>query len=312
MRTKHIFFALAVWALAGCASVEVKRGNDLSNAGIAYSQATSALLEVAVDSMINADSEAHVRSKLPKEALSDPQYSPEEMRERLKRSDADLISNVELIMTLKASVGSIESYFKGLQTLADNSQSAATATAVSSLADTINGLNGALKNSKSAVKPIISDSQKAALSGLAKIVADQVHGKIVSDALKRDAKVIGEAILLQEQLIGFAEGVIAADMNETATRFYVDSVRAPYEIQAIDKTWVTNRRAYIRTKATGKMLEAVKLARDASKQMGKTWEKILSGVYDGSDMISQLKELDSIVSALVAIKNAEKPVTPTK
>jgi len=262
--------------------------------------------------MINADSEAHVRSKLPKEALSEPQYAPEQMRDRLKQSDVALIANVSQMMTLKASVGSIEAYFKGLQSLADNSQSAATSTAVSSLADTINGLNGALKDSESGLKPVISDSQKNALSGLAKIVADQVHGQKVSDALKRDAKVIGEAILLQEKIIEFAEKAIAADMNDTANRFYVDSVRAPYEVQEIDKNWVTNRRAYIRTKATGKMLEAVKLAKEASKQMGKTWEKILSGAYDNTEIIKQLKELDSVVSALVAIKNAEKPIAPTK
>ena len=139
-----------------------------------------------------------------------------------------------------------------------------------------------------------------------------MHAKKVRDALKRDAKIIGEAILLQEEILGFAEKVIVGDLNSKANRFYVDSVREPFESQEIDEKWVENRSIYIRSKATGQVSEAVKAAEEASKQMGKIWEKMLSGVYDASEIRQQIQYLETIVNALLALKQAEKPVAPTE
>lgn len=312
MKLKYAIMAVAIAGASGCSTVDLQRGKDLSSAGVSYSQATSALIDVAVDSMINADSEAHVRTKLPQEALTKPEFTPEKLRARLEKSDEGLISNTSQLMTLKASVGSVEAYFKGLQSLADNPQSDTTASAVSTLADRVNALNGALKKTEGSVKPVISESQKTALSGLAKIVADQVHANKVGDALKRDAKVIGEAILLQEEILAFAEKVIVGDLNSKANRFYVDSVEESFEKQELDEKWVDNRRVYIKSKATGQVSEAVKTAKEASKQMGKTWEKILSGVYDVSEIRQQIQDLEAIVNALLALKQAEKPVAPTE
>ena len=312
MKIKYTIIAIAIAGVTGCSTVDLQRGKDLSSAGVSYSKATSILIDVAVDSMINADSEAHIRTKLPQAVLIRPEYTPEKLRARLEKSDFELISNTTQLLTLKASVGSIEAYFSGLQTLADNPQSEATSSAVSTLADRVNALNGALKESEGSVKPVISESQKTALSGLAKIVSDQVHAKKVGDALKRDAKIIGEAILLQEEILGFAEKVIIGDLNSKANRFYVDSVEEPFEKQTIDETWVNNRNIYIKAKATGQVSEAVKTAKEASKQMGKIWGKILSGVYDVSEIRQQIQDMEAIVNALLALKKVEKPVTPAE
>lgn len=313
MKMRHTILAITIVGLSGCSTVDLQRGKDLSSAGVAYSQATSALIDVAVNSMIDADSEAHVRTKLPQQVLTRPEYTPEELGEKLKESDSGLISNTAQLLTLKASIGSIEAYFKGLQSLADNPQSDTTASAVSTLADRVNALNGALKKTEGGVvELVISESQKTALSGLAKLVADQIHAKKVGNALKRDAKIIGEAILLQEEILNFAEKVIAGDLNSKANRFYVDSVRVPFEKQIINEKWVGDRRVYIKSIATGQVSEAIKSAREASKQMGKIWEKILSGVYDVSEIRHQIQDIEAIVNALLALKQAEKPVVPAE
>lgn len=312
MKMKHLVVAITIVGLSGCATANVQQGKDLSSAGVAYSQATSALIDVAINSMIDADSEALVRTKLPKEVLTRPKYTPEKLREKLAKSDSELISNTTQLLTLKASVGSIEAYFKGLQSLADNPQSDTTASSVSTLGDRVNSLNEALKNTEGKVKPVISESQKTALNGLAKLVSDQVHGKMVGDALKRDAKVIGEAILLQGEILSFAENVIVGDLNSKANRFYVDNVEEPFEKQTMNDKWVSDRRVYVKSKATGQVSEAIKTARETSKQMGKIWKKILSGVYDISEIRQQIQDEEAIVNALLALKQAEKPVAPVE
>ncbi|MCK4815956.1 hypothetical protein KA005_09300 [bacterium] len=296
--------------VTGCSSVAVQRGKDLSSAGVAYSEATASLIDVAIDSMVNADSEAFVRTKLRPEALTRPEYSVENLQDRLAKSNIELISNTKQLLILRASVGSVGSYFKALQSLADNPQSDTTSSAVSTLSDRVNSLNVVLNKGEGSVKPVISEAQKTALSGLAKLVADQVHGKKVATALKRDAHIIGEAILLQEQILSLAEKVIIGDLNSKTNKFYVDKVQRPFEKQTIDENWVNHRRVYVKAKATGEISTSIKAARDASKQMGDTWNKILSGVYDVSEMRQQIEDIESIVTTMLALKQAEKPKAP--
>lgn len=309
MKTRYAILVLmfAFIGVAGCPSVGLQRGKDLSSAGVAYSEATGSLIDVAIDSMINADSEALVRIKLPPEALTRPEYSAENLRDKLDKSNIGLISNTKQLLILRASVGSVRSYFKALQSLADNPQSDTTSSAVSTLSDRVNSLNVVINKSEGSVKPVISEAQKTALSGLAKLVADQVHGKKVATALRRDAQIIGEAILLQEQILSLAEKVIIGDLNSKTNRFYVDKIQRPFEKQTIDDKWVNHRRVYVKAKATGEVSASIKPARDASKQMGETWNKILSGVYDVSEMRQQIEDIESIVATILALKQAEKP-----
>jgi hypothetical protein len=305
-----MIIAIIIAGISGCASVDVQKGKDLSSAGVAYSQATSALIDVAINSMIDADSEAHVRTKLPQEALTRMEYTPKKLREKLKKSDSTLISNTTQLLLLKASVDSMGAYFKALQTLADNPQSDTTASSVSTLADRVNSLNAELKKPNEGIQPIISESQKTALNGLSKLVSDQAHAIKVSNALKRDSKIIGESILLQKEILSFAEKIIIGDLNSKANRFYVDNVEDHFEKQNIDDKWVSDRRLYIKSKATGQISEAVTTPSEASTQMSKIWEKVLSGVYSSSEMHQQIQDLDAIVKALLALKQAEKPIVP--
>lgn len=307
-----LMFAAAILTLAGCASVEVQRGKNLASSGVQYTKATATLIDVATDAMIDADSEAFVRTKLPTEALSRPENSPEKLQGRLEKSNEGLVQNTKLFLALRTSLSTVGDYFAALQTLTDNPQSEATASAVSSLADRVNTLNKALKEGDNPVKPILSDEQKTALSGLTKLVADQIHGVLVGAALRRDAPIIGESLLLQEKILDLSELIISGALIEQNNRFFVDKVQKRFKKQDIDSSWVMDRNKYIKAKAIGETSKEIKAARDASKQMRKTWEKILSGVYDTSEMRQQIEELNALVAAMVALKQAEKPKAPTQ
>jgi hypothetical protein len=300
----HAGSVLLVGALlAGCAATNVDRAKDLSSAGVRYAQTTSAVVNVAIDSIIDADSEAQVRSKPRPTNLG-----PAEVRQQqLEQLDADLIDSVAYYAKLRGSIGTLESYFQALQALADGSQADATQAAVSTLADRVNSLNGALEKGKSGVKPAISDAQKSALSGLSKLVAREVHGAVVGRALQRDAVAIGTALALQHDVLRIAEGDISNKIAEANTRFYVDKVLAPYQKATIDSAWVDDRRTYIKVKALGQSLEAVKSAQAASAQMQAVWQKLLSGDFTIGEIASVLKETDELLAAVATLKAAEKP-----
>ncbi len=300
----HTATALLFGALvAGCAATNVERAKDVSSAGVRYAQTTSAVVGVAMDSIIDADSEAQVRSKPRPVNLG----TPEQRKQQLDRLDADLIDSVAYYAKLRSSIGALEAYFQALQALADGSQADATQAAVSTLADRVNSLNNTLEKGGAGVKPVLSDAQKTALAGLSKLVAKQVHGAVVGRALERDAAVIGRALILQQQVLTVAESDIANKITEANNRFYVDKVLGPYQKATIDSAWVDDRRTYIKVKALGQTLDAVRSAQAASMQMQAVWERILSGDFNVGEIASILKETDELLAAVVALKAAERP-----
>ncbi len=307
--TRLLMCAFVAFAVTGCASVNVQRGKDLSTAGVQYTRATATLVDAATDAMIDSDSEAFVRTKLPAAALSKPELL-NKLRDNLQKSNDGLVLNTRLFTSLRSSLSTVEAYFKALQSLAENPQSQATASAVSTLSDRVNGLNKVLQASDGPVRPVISDAQKTALSGLTKLVADQIHGTAVGSALKRDAPAIGEALLLQEQVLGLSQTIILGALNDQTNRFEIDNIRRPFDKQEIGSGWVTDRNKFIRSKALGETSKELQAARFASQLMSKTWEKILSGVYDTSEIRLAIEEVDALASALTALKQAEKPKSP--
>lgn len=301
---------VSVFILVGCGSVQVQRGKNLATAGVQYSQATAALVDVANDAMIDSDSEALVRTKLPADALNADTIT--KLRDRLTQLDSGLVDNTKTFISMHASLSATESYFLALQNLADNPQSEAAASAVSVLSDRVNSLNAALKNGDSSLKPVLSDQQKAALSGLTKLVVDQVHGAKVNAALKRDAAIIGETLQLQARIIDLASRVISSELKDQNNRFYVDRIKRQFENQEIGSTWVADRNTYIKTKAIGETSEELQAARQAARQMSASWEKILSGDYDISEMAAQIAEVEALAAAIVKLKQAEKPKAADK
>lgn len=295
-------FVLIGALVAGCATTNVDRARDISTAGIRYAQTTSAAVDVAIDSIIDADSEAQVRSKPRPTNLE----APSVRKERLKKLDDDLIGSVVHYANLRRSIGALEAYFHALQVLADGSQADATQAAVSTLADRVNSLNSALEQGRLDVKPVLTDAQKSALAGLSQIVAKQVHGAVVGRALERDAPVIGRALLLQHQVLTAAESDIANKITEANNRFYVDRVLGPYQKAAVDATWVDDRRTYIKAKALGLTLDTVRSVQSASAQMELVWNKILSGNVNSGEISNTLRETDELLAAVVALKAAEK------
>lgn len=305
MRTLIFAIAAAATAFAfsvsGCASVAVQRAKDVSSAGVAYSQATAAVVDIAIDATVDASSQSRVLGK-PRQPVTDPAERQVRQAE-LKEIDKELIGNATEYVRLKRSVGAIGAYFKALQELADGSPAEATQTAVAGLADRVNGLNAALDQGKDG-KPLISDAEKGAIAGLSKQVAKQIHGTALAQALERDAAVIGRALVLQEKVLKAAEMDIRANLTNASQRFYTSRVLVPYGSGAIDDAWANDRRAYIRVAALGNTPEALNTAQAASRQMQTVWARVLSGEYSAKEITAMLKDTEDLLAAVAALQDA--------
>jgi hypothetical protein len=283
---------------AGCASVQVERGKDLSSAGIAYSRATAAVIDVAVDASIDASSERQMRRRL--KATTDRAEQAAREKE-LREIDDALVQSVQLYMRLKRSVSAVEGYFVGLQALSGAEPGKATEGAVQTLVDRVNGLNGALERGAP-----ISEAKKGAIAAFAGLLVKQAHGAAVARALERDAEVIGRALVLQELTLHAAAGDIAAAAKDANARFYRDRVLKPFAAGGAGDGWADDRRVSLKLRAIGSSAETVASAEAAARQMQDVWGRILSGASSGKEFLSMLKDTEELLDAAIALKKANK------
>lgn len=284
------------WLQAGCAGVQLERAKDLSSAGIAYSQATAAVVDMAVDASIDASSERQIRRGLKAAATPEEQMAREQT---LRQLDDELVTSVRLYMRLKRSVHAVEGYFVGLQALAGANPGPATEAAVTTLVNRVNSINAALEQGTP-----IDDARRGAIASLAGLLVKQAHGAAVARALERDATVIGRALVLQELTLQAAAGDVAAGLNDASARFYRDRVLKPFNAGGVDAGWAADRRVALKVRAMSSSPEAVASAEAAARQMQAVWGRILSGETSGTEFLVMLKETEELLDAAIALKKA--------
>jgi len=305
MRMLSNGIVLVAVLVTGCSTTSVDRAQKLSEAGVAYAQATNAVVDQAIDASIDASSERQLRSK-PRQEVKD---SGEQAKRtaQLTELDAELRGNVVNYTRLKQSVAALEAYFAALGALAGASPGDATEKAVGTLADRVNGLSNALDRGKGG-GPLLSDAQKTAIAGLSKAVAKEVHGAAVAKALERDAPVIGRALVLQQMTLQAAANDIRAQLKQSSELFYADRVVGPYKRGTMDRSWVDDHRVAVKTMAVSSDPEAIAKANAAAEQVEVVWRRILSGEYSPEELSAILKDTQELLAAVNALKaaNAEK------
>jgi hypothetical protein len=303
----YLYRALSILllaSLAGCGGVAVQRAQDISSAGAAYAQASENLMDAAMSASIDSDSYSKLATKV---RSGDPKPPADQLRNELRSSDDGLVITLTRYQQLRASFVTLGAYFTALQELAANPHSEATATAVKSLAERANELDAVLTKDKELA---LTPAQITALSGLSKLVADQIHGAVIASALRRDAEAIGRTLAISQKAIRLAEKDVRDYLILKQDAFFRENVQKPYVAQSMNDQWVADRRTYLKAVALGKASEEIQKAEAASAQMQKTWEKILAGDLSAAELHKMLGEINQLLAAVDTLKSAEHPKKP--
>lgn len=298
---------LLVISLAGCTSATIQRAQDISTAGKAYAQASENLMDAAMNAAIDADSFTKVATKV-RGGTQPPTEQADQLAKELEESNAGLVVTLARYQQLRTSFVTLGAYFVALQELAANPQSHATASAVASLADRAREINAVLAKDGKLVLP---SAEINSLNGLSKLVADQVHGVVVAAALRRDASTIGRTLAISKKAVQLAETDVRDYLTLKQDAFYRDYVQKPYVVQSIGDQWVEDRREYLKAAALGKASDAISKAEAASKQMQKTWEKMLSGDFSTAELHKMLGEINQLLGAVNTLKSSTRAEKPT-
>jgi hypothetical protein len=275
-------------------SQRIQSTKDLSSSGILYAEAVDGLLNVTIDRIIDFDST---------EALQVRKRAKEEMLEQsIKERDAALIELLNELNSFKKYTQQLKAYFQNLQALANSSVQKDTGAAVLELSKSINNANEVIRKDKAIELDKETMDDISALGGL---VAKQVHAAKISTALRRDAGIISEQLILHEKLIENLAEMLEDCFDVESDKFYSDKVFGPYvnKQQKIGVQWKKDRKVWLTSQFT---LGSLNKAKEAAKQLRAIWEEILQGRSDLGSITMLLQDINEFVEVVNEINNANE------
>ena len=296
MRASFVTVFVIGLGLAGCAgpTQTVRQGAGLCAAGIQYTEALDALLEVTITSVIDYDSDELIRLR---------RYAdPNDLRTFLDDRDKALIEQVKTLETFRGHSQRLRTYFTCLQSLAEAKIQDSAAAAVGDLSGSIAAANESLKTSNHLD---LTENERTQLSQLGGLIAKSVHAQAVQAALRRDAAVIAEQLMLHEKLMEKLRGILEDRYAGQMDTVWNQKVRKPYVSVAkpIGSEWKTDRVRWIRSSFC---LGELTRAEEAVRQMRFVWMGILEGRQNVESLQSALNDIHDFTQTVQALHEASK------
>lgn len=186
-----VLFSL-ILLLSGCigSSQRIQHGRDLSTSGIQYADAVNGLLDVTIDRVIDFDSSEAIRIR---------KWANENtLKETIQERDSALHDLLNELNSFRRYTQQLKVYFLNLQSLSNSPVQAESGLAVRELSESVRNSNNEIR-SRATIE--LSDEEMEGITALSRSVAKGIHAAKISAALRRDATIIGEQLLLHEKLL---------------------------------------------------------------------------------------------------------------
>ena len=291
MRRKFVLTILiSVVMIFGCATQSIQQGKDLSTSGIAYTDAVDKLIDVTTDQIIDFDS-AELKKTRRGSNLED----------MINTKNKRLIRVINELNRFRTQTKLLKTYFVSLQALADSTVKDDAGGAVKSLSDSISKLNQAFEGNNG--NESLSEDQKAQIGALSGLAANSIHAEKIKRALKRDAKVIGTYLALQENQLTNIADMLKDRFDVSNALFLNEKVIAPYtdKDKPLPAAWSENRKQWVKTQFVNQQL---KTAKEAAKQLRGVWGDILQGKSDINSLSILISDVNEFVTTIQALETA--------
>jgi hypothetical protein len=282
--------------LSGCTgpSQRIQRARDLSTSGIQYAEAVNGLLDVTIDRVIDFDSSEAIRMR--KRAREDS------LKQKIQERDSALVALLDELNSFRRYIQQLKAYFLNLQALADSPVQKDTGAAVRELSESIKNANNEIRG-KEAIK--LSKEEMEGISEVGTLVAKGVHAAKIRTALRRDAEIIGEQLVLHEKLLDHLTGILKDSFEVENDEFRNSKVVGPYinKQEQIGDQWKKDRKKWLKSQFT---LESLNKAKEAAKQLGAVWGEILRGQTDAGSITALLRDINEFVLVVNEINNVNE------
>jgi hypothetical protein len=298
------FVVLVVWllvALTGCNTQPVKQSKAFAEAGIAYSVAIDELMKTTIEVVVEQDSRTllYLQSLT---SMADKKAERAKLAGYLSDHDAAIKKQLIALNELHKNSRLLKRYFVSLNALATATESNAASQSVGKLSDAINTSNTKLKKNE---KLAISDTEKQALTGVSAFVASTFQSAQLRSAMKRDAQIISEQLLLNEKMLALLSNMILHAGRANAARDYKSKVMRPYKNKKISKTatWKNYRKDILLFSSYDATLER---AKESAEQMRSIWHSMVENKLDITSIELFIQDVNDIVTVAAQVKAALK------
>jgi hypothetical protein len=281
--------------LSGCSgpSQRIQQGKDLSTSGIQYADAVNGLLNVTIDRVIDFDSS---------EAILIREWANENtLKETIKDRDSALLELLKELYSYRQYTQQLKAYFLNLQALANSPVRTETGAVVRELSESIHNTNNKIRKKK---KIKLSKKETDGIAALSQLVAKGVHAAKVDAALRRDAKVISEQLLLHEKLLENLADILTSRFEIENDEFRNEKVIAPFidKREQLDEQWKKDREKWLKSQFTSESLDK---AKEAVRQLRAVWEQNLQGQSDPGSIVLLLQDINELVLVVNEINETE-------
>ena len=283
-------------ALAGlvfstaCAST-IPHARRIASAGAAYGKACDALLGVAEEKSVDADS-----ARLLSEGQG---VSREDRRALLERHAAasELVAELE---RLRQHARLLTRYFETLGSLADDAADTEAGEQIAGVAGALNNVGQALSGSR-----LLSSDETDLLSKAARLTVRSVRNRALDRELIARADAIDRELRIQQALLSALRRKLQADIASIATLGRERDVTRPFVEATITdpRGWIALRRGYL---LAPRGVEALSDASDAASKLRSAWAAFVEGRFDEAAQAGLMTDLDEIVAFAESAKAALK------
>lgn len=301
MRGSH---AVIKWVLAvsmcagtvGCTgpTQAIRQGQDFCRAGIQYTEALDKLLDATIATVIDFDSDELIRQR--------SRTDPNELRPFLEERDKALAEQVKTLGAFRRHGRQLRAYFVNLQTLANAQLQESAKAAVGSLSGSIAAANESLRESDNIR---LSEEEQAYLGQLGGLVAKHIQAGALRTALRRDAAIIGEQLVLHERLIKKLGDILMDRSLDKVDTLWRQKVGKPYvdTTQTIGEPWKQDRALWIRSSFHQ---EELTKAAGAIHHMRFVWMGILQQEHNVESLQLVLGDIGDFTETVYALHEAGK------
>lgn len=283
---------LVLMGMVGCAHT-IKQTKSFSDIGIKYSEAMSELLDVTTEAVIDRSSEDLLYlQKLT--SYDDKKIEKEKLKQFIEDQDDSTLDLIKTLGRFRVYVRMLNNYFVNLLALADADSSELASNVVTDLSDSINKANESIRISE---KIVISESQKKTLSGLGGIIFKGYLSMKLQEALKRDAPIIGEQLILHEELLKKLTSILEARYGDRYVLERKRKVLNPYinkEIKEIEE-WKESRKKLLKSYFYD---QSVERAKSMAQKMRHVWKDLIAGNTNSDEIRALFGEINELISFL--------------
>jgi hypothetical protein len=283
--------ALSLPLCPACASVRAEHAQTVATAGMAWARAMDAVLVLAEETAVDADSAR---------ALSESEGLTRDARRQVLDRHEGIAALVADIERLRRHGKLLGRYFEALHGLTESDADARARDAAVQAASAATDLGKELAGST-----LLTASERELLGKSTGLAVRGVREAALARELEARGAVIGTQLELQEALLAALRRTIRVDSASLRQLAAERDVAGPFVNGSIadPRGWISFRRSLVLPPAT---VEALADAADAASRVRTAWAALVSGRFDAAAWSSVLADADTLVALVRSLQEVRR------